>query len=153
MGTAESLDDDARLRRFADELAAGLVADLAGWSRRVLVERGADPDDPRTDRAVERFRRGVVDEVRAVLVADVDAGRGSPLDVIRRGLGPLTELLAESGVPPAVRDEFEQRTFPDDLYGLAPASFADIDPALHDPGIAWGAARAHVHLRRRRASS
>jgi hypothetical protein len=38
--------------------------------------------------------------------------------------------------------------FPDDDYGLTPASFADIDPALAEPGLAWGAAKAWVHRRR-----
>jgi putative CocE/NonD family hydrolase len=42
-------------------------------------------------------------------------------------------------------------SFPDDAYDLGPASFADIDPSLHEPGLMWGAAKAHVHLARRRA--
>jgi hypothetical protein len=42
------------------------------------------------------------------------------------------------------------RSFPDDVYDLTPASFADVDPALHEPGLVWGAAKAHVHLARRR---
>jgi hypothetical protein len=50
------------------------------------------------------------------------------------------------------RDEFSVRSFPDDAYDLSPASFADVDPALHEPGLAWGAAKAYVHLARRRAA-
>ena len=42
--------------------------------------------------------------------------------------------------------------FPDDLYDLTPGSFRDLDPALHEPGLEWGAAKAHVHLARRRAA-
>jgi len=34
---------------------------------------------------------------------------------------------------------------------LAPAAFEDVAPELRDPGIEWGAAKAFVHLRRRRA--
>ena len=63
----------------------------------------------------------------------------------------LAQVLADAGVPPIVRDEFEERAFPDDVYGLAPASFADLDPALREPGLVWGAAKAHVVLARRRA--
>jgi hypothetical protein len=48
------------------------------------------------------------------------------------------------------RDEFSERNFPDDTYDLTPASFADVDPSLHEPGLEWGAAKAHVHLARRR---
>jgi hypothetical protein len=54
-------------------------------------------------------------------------------------------------VPPAARDETDERLFPEDVYGLGPASFADIDPSVHEPGVAWGAAKAYVHLARRRA--
>ena len=40
--------------------------------------------------------------------------------------------------------------FPDDDYDLSPATFADIDESLHEPGLVWGAAKAHVVLTRRR---
>ena len=41
-------------------------------------------------------------------------------------------------------------SFPDDPYDLTPGSFADVDPSLHEPGLVWGAAKAHVVLARRR---
>jgi hypothetical protein len=47
-----------------------------------------------------------------------------------------------------VRDDFDERRFPDDLYGLTPASLAAIDPALADPARAWGAAKAMAHRAR-----
>jgi hypothetical protein len=62
-----------------------------------------------------------------------------------------TGVLLDAGVPGAVRDEFLQTQFPDDVYDLGPAAFADLDPSLHEPGLIWGAAKAHVHLARRRA--
>ena len=54
------------------------------------------------------------------------------------------------GVEPVVRDDFAQRAFPDDPYDLTPASFGAVDETLHDPGLRWGAAKAHVHMARRR---
>ena len=60
-----------------------------------------------------------------------------------------TDVLASAGARPVARDEFSARHFPDDVYDLTPASFADVDPALHEPGLVWGAAKAHVHLTRR----
>ena len=54
-------------------------------------------------------------------------------------------------MPPVVRPAFEEEAFPDDDYGLTPATWADIDPALHERGLVWGAAKAHVVLSRRRA--
>ena len=62
-----------------------------------------------------------------------------------------TEVLAEAGVPPVVRTGVGRAAVPDDVYGLAPATWADIDPALHEPGLVWSAAKAHVVLARRRA--
>ena len=46
------------------------------------------------------------------------------------------------------RDGFKQRAFPDDDYDLTPASLADIDPALGDLGIVWGAWKAMAHKTR-----
>ena len=57
---------------------------------------------------------------------------------------------AAAGVPEASRDREAVRFQPEDVYDLAPASFADLAPELHELGISWGAAKAHVHLRRRR---
>ncbi len=49
------------------------------------------------------------------------------------------------------RDQFARNSFPDDTYGLVPATWADIDPALHEIGITWGAAKAFLFKARRRA--
>jgi hypothetical protein len=84
-----------------------------------------------------------------LLALDVDEQRVNPLALVRRAVSYPTAVLRDAGVPPVVRDEFDERAFPDDVYGLAPAAFADIDPALHEPGLLWGAAKAHAHLARR----
>jgi hypothetical protein len=46
------------------------------------------------------------------------------------------------------RDSVSEEMFPDDPYGLTPASLADIDPALQELGLRWGAAKAWTHKRR-----
>ncbi len=91
-------------------------------------------------------------EIRRVLRADVDTGAGSPLAALRNAVGPMTDLLDRWGAARPPRDEFLERQFPGDPYQLGPAAFSDVDEALHEPGLVWGAARAHVHLRRRRES-
>jgi hypothetical protein len=88
--------------------------------------------------------------VRLVLEADIDDQRTNPLAVLRRAVRYPTDVLRAAGVPEVVRDAFAEAHEPDDVYDLSPASFADIDPALHEPGLVWGAAKAHVHLHRRR---
>ena len=87
----------------------------------------------------------------ALLATDVDEQRANPLAVLRSAVRYPTAVLAAAGVPPVVRSEFDERAFPDDVYGLAPATWADLDPALQERGIVWGAAKAHVVLGRRRA--
>jgi hypothetical protein len=89
--------------------------------------------------------------LRQLLAADVDDQRTNPMAVLRGAVRYPTRVLQAAGVPAVVRDEFAERAFPDDLYDLAPATWADIDPALHEPGLTWSAAKAHTVLARRRA--
>ncbi|MCU1372626.1 MAG: hypothetical protein JWO77_3820, partial [Ilumatobacteraceae bacterium] len=99
-------------------------------------------------------RRAAADvgaRARELLALDVDAQPTGPLAVVRTAVRYPTEVLAAAGVSHVVRDEFAERAFPGDVYDLAPAAFADLDPALHDAGLVWGAAKAHVVLRRRRS--
>jgi hypothetical protein len=50
------------------------------------------------------------------------------------------------------RDEVQAALFPEDPYDLCPATFADIDPSLAEPGLVWGAAKAFAHLQRHKRS-
>lgn len=147
-------DDEARLAGFAAELADRVDAALDGWVTRSLTTAAAAggvvlvTDD--VPAVVEATRAEVMPELRRVLAADVDAGAGNPLAALRAGVGPMTSLLERCGAARPPRDEFLERQFPGDPFQLGPAAFSDVDPALHEPGLVWGAARAHVHLRRRR---
>jgi hypothetical protein len=88
----------------------------------------------------------VSDEVHSrledLLSRDVLEQRTNPLAVFRQATRSVTELLMNLGCPPVTRDEFDERSFPDDVYGLSPATWADIDEALVEPGIEWGAWKA-----------
>ena len=150
--------DEERLAAHAAELAQGIEQALAPWVVRVVVERveawrpGSAIDlAGAAEEAGRRAAAQVGPEVRALLELDVDEQPTGPLAIVRRAVAFPTAVLADAGVPPIVRDEFAERAFPDDVYGLAPASFADLDPALREPGLVWGAAKAHVVLARRRA--
>lgn len=147
-------DDERQLAAYADTLHAGVVAAVPGWIRRVAISRAesgqAVVDVIALDLAAAATA-GLVDaELRRILDADVDRGTGSPLAAVRAAIGPVTELLEKWGTPHRSRDDFVADAFPEDRYEIGPASFADIDAELHEPGLIWGAARAHVHLRRRR---
>lgn len=154
--------DAAALRTYADDLAAGIDRALAPWvvssvARVVDAWRAAGgpvPDPAIHDQARaagERCRAELGPVVAQVLAADIDAQRVNPLAVVRRAVPYPTAVLRAAGVPPLRRDPQAVEHFPDDDYDLTPGSFADLDPRLHEPGLRWGAAKAHVHLQRRRA--
>jgi len=154
----DRMDEEAALRRYADALADAIETAVPGWVRRVVEERlnqalgQADPEVvARATTAGVRAGRDVGGQVRRLLEADIDTQRTTPLALLRTAVRYPTEVLRDAGVPEVVRDEFAVRSFPEDVYDLTPASFADVDEALHEPGLEWGAAKAHVHLRRRRA--
>lgn len=149
-------DADA-LAGHAATLADAVEGAIPGWVersvRRVLDAQGIAVDG---EVAAAMVRAGVQarDEgaarVRRLLATDVDEQAGNPLSVLRSLVRFPTAVLRSAGARPVPRDEFSERSFPDDVYDLSPATFADVDPALHEPGLVWGAAKAHVHLARRR---
>ena len=51
-------------------------------------------------------------------------------------------MLTDVRVPDIVRDEFEERSFPADRYGLVPHTFADLDEQLGPAQLVWGVAKA-----------
>jgi hypothetical protein len=139
-------------------LADGIELVLAGWvvrvvEQRVLAARGGAiaPDVLADARAAGAAAvADVVPRIRTLLAQDVDVQRANPLAILRAAVAYPTAVLRAAVVAPVRRDEFAERNFPDDVYDLTPASFADIHPSLQELGIVWGAAKAHVHLSRRR---
>lgn len=149
------------LTEHATVLADGIERALGPWVERcverVHVERlhrgpPAEVRDAATRAGIEASEV-IGARVRALLMLDIDDQRTGPLALLRTATTYPTRVLLEAGVPTTARDEFLQAQFPEDLYDLGPATFADIDPALHEPGLIWGAAKAHVHLARRRAAA
>lgn len=158
---ANPLDDPAdalALAGYAATLADAVDATLAGWVERAVVARwhawrGAPAPAEvvaRAQAAGERARADLIPELRALLAADVDAQRANPLAIVRRAVPYATAVLRDAGVPPIERDAHAQHLFPDDDYDITPATFGDLAPSVHEPGLVWGAAKAHVLLARRR---
>ena len=150
------------LAAYGAALAEAVADVLGGWVLRSVEGRwqdfhGSAAAEPSLRAAAEGAGAAAVAEVLPVLCRLLQAGLDQqwtgPLALLRGAVRYPTEVLRGAGVPPVVRDDFAQRNFPDDDYDLTPASFADIDPALHEPGLLWGAAKAHAALRRHRASS
>ncbi len=153
-------DDAAALARYASSLADAVDVALPGGSS-ASWPSGGGSGGARNRRpslreaaaaAGERARAEVAPALRELLATDVDAQRNNPLAMIRRRGGPpdarcwpTSACRRWCGMPTP------NASSPTTVYDLTPASFADLDPVVHEPGLVWGAAKAHVILRRRRA--
>ena len=143
--------------RYGHELAEGIERCLPRWVERcvrdVVVAWQGDvtPAVAEAGRMAGRAAAAEVGaQVRRLLDADIDEQRTTPLQLVRAAVLYPTAVLADAGAPPAPRDAFRCRAFPADVYDLSPASWAEIDPALSELGIAWGAAKAFAHMQRHR---
>jgi hypothetical protein len=122
---------------------------LDAWGRHDAAAR-ADANEQLRDAAGRAVTR-VVDELRATLRSDPARQRRTPLEIVRTLRREPSDVLAALGVPPVVRDTFEERSLPDDPYALAPRSFADLgDADLAAMQLTWGVGKATV-LRARAA--
>ncbi|MDE3086628.1 MAG: hypothetical protein KGJ77_07660 [Acidobacteriota bacterium] len=158
-------DADTRLAALGAELADAVARALPQWAADAVAgvlgawraSGAAGSAGVETAVVVDRVRRaaaeaaaGIGDELRAALAADVDRQRTTPLAVVRGAVAVPTAALAEAGVPPVVRDRFAEARFPEDPYGLTPASLASLSAEVGELALAWGAAKAAAHRARHR---
>ncbi len=127
---------------------------VPGWLRRVTIDAGhrggvdAAQLEHRIDTVVERASTDVLERLADLLGTDVDEQRTTPLTLLRESVRRPTQLLRELGaLPPSAPDADR---FPDDIFRLGPATWSDVDPSLHEPGLTWGAWKAMTVLARRR---
>jgi hypothetical protein len=138
-------------------LADAVETAVPGWVERrvrdLLVAFTGRADPTALEQAREAGRRAAAEvgpELRRLLAADVDRQWANPLALVRRVVSYPTEVLAAAGVPPVVRDEYDEAHFADDVYGLMPRTFTDLDPSLRDVALVWGAAKARASMVRHR---
>ena len=143
---------------YVQPLADAAHAAVPGWLERCVVDTarrmGAVPTPQmRADaRAMSaECSPRVLTELDELLATDADAQTRNPLSVLRAAVSHPTAVLAAHGVRTPPRDEFAVRNFPGDVYALSPATFADVDESLQEPGLIWGAWKAKTVLDRRRA--
>lgn len=143
-----SIDPPADLLRSAERVTGR-------WVRRVIAHAAAragsdtsDWDD--LDDVVDASTERILDDLRVLLAQDVDEQRVNPLSVYRASVAEPTAYLRRRDVAEPPADRFAAERFPDDPYQLGPATWSDIDPELHEPGLIWGAWKAKVILTRRR---
>ena len=150
-------DPDAALAAAGGALADAVTAALPGWVERtvreLLVAFAGAADAAAVARARDAGRRAadeVGPELHRLLAADVDRQWANPLTLVRRAGSVPAAVLAAAGGPGVVRDEYDEAHFPDDVYGLTPRTFTDLDPSLRDVAIVWGAAKARAAMVRHR---
>lgn len=145
-------DEQQPARRLLDTTAR--VA--APWLHRSTITAAArggveiEPDDAELSSVVDAAVDRLMSDLSALLATDVDEQRTNPLSLFRDAVAGPTRLLLARDVRPPVTDRFAADHFPEDVFGLGPATWSDVDPELHEPGLTWGAWKAMTVLRRRR---
>ena len=66
------------------------------------------------------------------------------MEVVRTIVAEPTALLRDLGVPEVVRDGFDERAHPTDVYDLTPRTLADLDPELGPELLVWGVAKSRL---------
>jgi len=144
-------DDEAKLAEYSANLLDSFRAVALPWMQRLVDLRAPGMGSlPPVVTALRAGTENTIAELQALLELDIDDQTAGPLSVLRTAVRYPTKVLADAGVAAVERDDFAMQSFPEDVYDLTPASFGAVDAQLHEPGIVWGAAKAHVHLRRRR---
>jgi hypothetical protein len=87
----------------------------------------------------------VAAELRRFFAQDAAEQRTTPLVIVRSLRHEATTVLQTAGVPEVARDPYEERAFPDDLYGIVPRDVAALgDDELGIALLAWGMGKAAV---------
>ena len=163
---APTPDDEARAHERLEETAAAIVAGvearvprwvqaqvtrlLDAWGRAAPDVRAAA--EAQAVAAGEAAARRVADALRDFFATEPEQQRATPLQIVRGAYHEPTRVLAAAGVPPVVRDEFDERSWPDDVFGIVPRTLGDLGaPELGPLHLAWGMAKATVIRARRRA--
>ncbi len=151
--TADSADDEMNPAYWGARLCDEIEQVLPQWVRKCVSSRfGGGVAELDLAAAIESTMNDALPRLRALLLADVDQQRGTPLTILREVTRYPTELLAAAGAMPVARDPFAVHAFPDDVYDLSPAAWADVDERLAEPGLRWSVAKAYVFKRRHEAA-
>jgi hypothetical protein len=145
------------LTELGQELAQELEIALPGWVearvRFIYQAWTLDWSEEIASDAQEAGKKCATEvglRLRELLESGIEQQDTNPMSILRSATSYPTQVLKNHDVPPIERDDFLEDTFPDDVYGLTPAAFSDFGQTAQELGIAWGAAKAHTHLSKRR---
>jgi hypothetical protein len=139
-------------RRYGFALRDVAVAAVPQWLRSAFIARlgGDSALDDRFDRMVAQVQAEMEQRLTALAAADIDQPISGPLELIRQSAGSATELLLELGASPLPRDAAVAAMYPADVFEIGPAAAIALGQDVHEASIAWGAAKAYLHLNRHR---
>jgi hypothetical protein len=132
-------------------LLDALREEMPRWSASVVEQRGGDP--VAGQEAGKRAYQALEPELRSLLMADIDAQRGTPLSILRRAVEWPTAVLQHANIAPVMRDLDDEARFPADVYALTPAAFSDFGEASGEAGLRWSVGKAFEHKRRHQSSA
>jgi len=143
---------DEQLLKYADRLVVAVTQAVPAWAVWHLERLGGSGrwDQAELEAVGARARDAAVARLRNLLSCDIDEQSSTPLSVLASIVAAPTEFLQVAGVAPIARDPFDAARDPGDLYGLIPRTWSDLGDEVADAGMTWGAAKAYVHLARRR---
>lgn len=146
---------DLDIETVATALHRAAVEATPSWVRRVVenvaTAQGIELDDDAHLRdAADRATRFVDERMGSLLAADIDAQRTTPLSIFRDAARFPVEVLHAVGARPTHRGDVSRWAFPNDPFDVTPGNLSDIGPVVQEAGIVWGAAKAGLHLQRRR---
>jgi hypothetical protein len=151
----------AMLAEASTAIRSGVAREVPAWVVRAVIrilDAGGRADNPTRERALTDARAAgdaaaarVGAALDELLAADPVDQQSTPLEIVRSVYREPTGILRAAGVPAIVRDEFDERAWPDDVYGLVPRTLGDLgDDDLAPLLLVWGTAKATV-LRARAA--
>lgn len=157
----EPIDPDlARMVDISEQLVTAIRDAVPGWIVAAVTARLDGVDAAAGRIALERAvavgpgaAETLAAQIAALLALPIDQQPTTPLALMRTVAVHPTELLVEAGARPVARDPFEQRANPDDVFGVAPATWGDLGDEVLAAGMQWGAAKAYLHRKAHRSAS
>ncbi len=144
-----------QLQNVSGEIVAGVERELPGWVVREvgrILEAWGRLDPSQLDEAMERARAAgeaaaarIGGQLRQLFAKDPAEQHETPLQIVRGATVEPTVVLNGVGIPEVVRDLFDERANPSDVYDVAPRTLGDLgDPEMGSLMLAWGVAKARV---------
>lgn len=142
--------DEQKYLEYGRKLRAVVAEAIVPWLTSMLEARNGGSLPTEITEAIDSVAQEALANITELIEADVDKPLSGPLEQIRRAVSQLGPVLDAHGFSPPQRDPYDTQMRPEDAHNLGPLSFLDLGEDVQSAGIAWGAAKAHLHNNRHR---